>query len=772
MCPAAKRKSCWLNGATRWALLMLALLPATLFAGLGLSGEATVPKRVLIIESFGRDVAPFNAITPAFKKELLRTFPGRVEFHEAGLESAGKNKAEEAFTSYLKELYATRRPDLVMPVGGAAAQFWERQRAALFPETPVVIAGIENRVLRSLNLSSNDAVVAVQFDPVAATEIIPRLFPSTTNIGVVLGNSALEQFWVTTAQRELSNRSPSPHITWFNDLPFAEMCRRAAAMPEGSALAFGMLVIDKEGVAYQQTTALDQICRAANAPVFGLFEEQLGHGIVGGVLYSSEELGRQAGKVAARVLGGERPGDIGTTVVSAGKPVFDWRELKRWDVSERNLPEGSVVRFRQPSTWERYRWYILGALGVMLLQTVTILGLVAQRARRRRAEASLRESRQFMELAAAAGDLGLWVGNAAGGVLWVNRSMRLMFGWAEQTDVSWDNILRGLHPDDRGRAEDSLQHAIGKGGTFEFEGRVLREDGQEFWIVARGLATLDGHGKLERTQGIFLDITARHLAEMEAQRYRNELLHIGRVHVLGQLSCALAHELNQPLGAILSNAEAAELLLNQGTSTTAELSQILGDIRNDNQRASDVVNRMRALLRRHDLELSCLAPGDLIRDCIVLTRPNAIERKMTVDWEVHPGTPCVRGDRIHLGQVLLNLVVNAIDSMAAGPVDRRRLRITAKRGEHAMVEFQVRDTGCGIPVDQSEHIFDLFHTTKAQGLGVGLAISRTIVEAHGGRIWAENNPEGGATLYFTLSRHEPEVIDPGTPATVRNRFKP
>ena len=606
------------------AATLLSLLPCLAIAAA--KGPATEPKRVLIVESFGRDVSPWNAITPAFKTELARRLPAPIEFNETAVETARKDEpqAELAFAGYLRALYARDEPDLIVPVGGPAAQFWWRHRAALFPATPVVIGGIESRVLKALTLNSNDAAVGIQFDLAhTGPEVVLQLLPATTNIAVVVGDSMLERFWVAECRQAWVTFSNRVELVWFNKLPFPEMCRRAATMPPRSALAYGVLFVDAAGVPQERMQALDQLCAVANAPVFGLFEEQLGHGIVGGRLFSSETVGRETAGVAARVLRGESVGNLPTLLLPAGPPTFDWRQLQRWGIDERRLPPQSIVRFRQPSAWERYRWYVFGVIGIILLQALTIVALLAQRTWRRRAESA-------------------------------------------------------------------------------------------------------------------------------AQRHRDELLHIGRVQMLGQLSCALGHELNQPLGAILSNAEAAELLLQRRSPDLREVREILADIRNDDQHASEVIHRMRTLLRRHEMELEPLSAEELIAECITLARSDAIERKVTIGAEVVPGTPRVRGDRVHLEQVLLNLLVNSMDAMRDCPAERRRLRVRGGPGDKDTVIFSVEDSGPGVPPDQLEHIFDSFHTTKPNGLGVGLSISRTIIEAHHGRIWAENNAHGGAIFRFTL----------------------
>ena len=364
-----------------------------LAVSLGVHAATGEPKRVLILDSFGRDFAPWNAITPALKTELAQQSPGPIEFHEASLETArfGDALAERPFAEYLRALFNGRKLDLAVLVGGPAVQFWWRHRDALFSGTPVVIGGIYQRVLRTVTLTPNDTAVASQLDMQAIIEIILRVLPQTTNIAVVSGDSPLERFWMAQCRQAWEPFTNRVHFTWLNELPFAEMCRRAAELPPRSAVGYGGLLVDAAGVPHEQMHALDRLCAAANAPVFGLYEEQLGHGIIGGRLLSGEGLGRATGRVAARVLRGESPGSIRTPVIGPGPPMFDWRQLQRWHLDERRLPPGSVVRFRQPSVWERSRWYLLGALALLAAQSITIAALLVHRARRRRAEESARE---------------------------------------------------------------------------------------------------------------------------------------------------------------------------------------------------------------------------------------------------------------------------------------------------------------------------------------------------------------------------------------------
>ena len=249
--------------------------------------------------------------------------------------------------------------------------------------------------------------------------------------------------------------------------------------------------------------------------------------------------------------------------------------------------------------------------------------------------------------------------------------------------------------------------------------------------------------------GLSLDITDRKQAEQEIVHQRIELAHVARVSAMGELAASLAHELNQPLGAILRNAEAAELFLQASPPDLEEVRAILADIRKDDQRAGAVIDRMRSLLKKRKLEHSLLDMNVLADEVIALVRPEADSRNVRLALEPVSSLPPVSGDRVQLQQVLLNLLLNAMDAMDDSASDGRRITVRVQAAG-AQVEVAVSDTGHGIPADKLVHVFEPFFSTKPNGLGMGLAISRRIIEAIGGNIRAKNNEAGGATIAFTL----------------------
>jgi signal transduction histidine kinase len=250
--------------------------------------------------------------------------------------------------------------------------------------------------------------------------------------------------------------------------------------------------------------------------------------------------------------------------------------------------------------------------------------------------------------------------------------------------------------------------------------------------------------------GLLVQRRERLRAEAEIMNQRTELAHVTRVSTMGQLTSTLAHELNQPLGAILRNAEAAEIFLQKENPDLEEIRAILADIRKDDRRAGHVISRMRSLLKRRSLELKSLDIAELLEEAISMAQPDARARRVFLALQLREKLPAVRGDRVHLQQVLLNLILNGMDSMAGVAASQRLLTVSAKTTGGKTVEVSVSDTGAGIAPDKIERLFEPFFTTKPNGMGMGLAISQTIIEAHGGKIWGGNNETRGAVFFFTL----------------------
>jgi C4-dicarboxylate-specific signal transduction histidine kinase len=254
---------------------------------------------------------------------------------------------------------------------------------------------------------------------------------------------------------------------------------------------------------------------------------------------------------------------------------------------------------------------------------------------------------------------------------------------------------------------------------------------------------------------LVLQSRRRRRAEIEALRRREELAHMTRVATMGELTASLAHEINQPLAAILSNAQAAQRLLSGGDDHRDQIREILADIVTDDQRAGEVIRRMRTLLRKGETNLTKLDVNELVGEVVGLVRGEMILQNVSLELELSHRRLLIHGDRVQLQQVLLNLMVNALDAMKETSGGNRRVIVHTKAiARDRSVEISVQDSGVGIPDEKPEEIFEPFYTTKPRGLGLGLAICRSIIQAHGGRLGSRNNSERGATFWFTLPAFE------------------
>jgi len=365
-------------------------------------------------------------------------------------------------------------------------------------------------------------------------------------------------------------------------------------------------------------------------------------------------------------------------------------------------------------------------------------------------DAALRESEERMRLAADAVNLGIWEWDLGKDEIWATNARRALLGWPASGKITLEDFISSVHPDDRDRIRQVIDDAIHKGRNYDSEYRLVLPDGIVRWMATRGSVQFDRDGKAKRLLGVSFDITARKQAEWEAQQRRDEISHLSRVALMGEMSASIAHELNQPLAGIATNAAAGQRFINRGNVDLREIRELLVDINADARRASDVVRGIRSMVKKEQTSRQRVNLNDVVMNVVQIAGPSGLLHSCELKTSLQANLPVIEADPVQVRQVLLNLIVNAFQAMSDTPVSRRKVEIVTEQNGDGTICTSVRDYGVGISEETSGRLFEQFFTTKADGLGMGLAIVRSIVESHAGTIAAENPDGGGARFHFTL----------------------
>ncbi|MCX6877351.1 MAG: ATP-binding protein [Verrucomicrobia bacterium] len=360
----------------------------------------------------------------------------------------------------------------------------------------------------------------------------------------------------------------------------------------------------------------------------------------------------------------------------------------------------------------------------------------------------LRESEQRLSLAADATRLGLWVWNIGRDELWANAAGRELFGFTAAEPLDRDRFFEAVHPVDRDATRQALAKSLLEDEEYEREYRVILPGNHVRWIAVRGRVERDGMRAI-RVRGVAMDLTARKEAERELAQQRTELAHLARVNTLGEMAGTIAHELNQPLAAMLSNAQVGRRSLHSRAPDLTEMAEIFDDIAADAKRAGGIIHGMRAMLKKDaPTEHQCFSLNDAVTQVLSLLHGEIVARQQEVKIQLGETLPPVRAERVEIHQVLINLVINGLDAMKEEP-PRDAMKITTA-WQDGTVTVSVHDSGPGLPPEIIPRLFDPFFSTKPGGLGLGLSISRSIAERFGGKLLAENHPAGGAVFHLIL----------------------
>lgn len=370
---------------------------------------------------------------------------------------------------------------------------------------------------------------------------------------------------------------------------------------------------------------------------------------------------------------------------------------------------------------------------------------------RKRAEEELRRSEAYLAEGQRISHTGSWGWNLATGELFWSQEHFRIFGFdPEKGKASYPMFLERIHPRDRSFVEHAIDLAVRERSEFEMDYRIVLTDGSTKYLQSLGHPVVGEHGGLTGFIGTVMDVTERKHAEGALRNAQAELAHVTRVTTMGQLVASIAHEVNQPLGAIVTNGNACVRLLSSEAPNVDKCREVIGRMINDGVRASEVIKRIRDLLHKTTSENAEININDTIHEVIALISSDVLRNRVELKVDLEADLPRVLGDRVQLQQVILNLILNAKDAMSGEQTAQRELQITSGKDSAGGVVVSVRDTGQGFDPKNTERIFDPFFTTKPDGMGLGLSISRTIIETHGGTLWATRNEDKGATVQFTL----------------------
>lgn len=710
------------------------------------------PRRVLILSAFNYTL-PAASQTIGGIENRLRERGGQqfaIDAEFLDLFRVTDPEHEARMAAFVREKYAARPPNAVIVLGSAALQFLIKHPDVVPAQTPVVFAGVSPATYASLHLPSNVTGVFFELNFERTLELAEKLQPAAKKLFVISGASALEdRAWQEVGRRTVEQHQRQFETTYLFGRSYDELMTEISRVPNDAIVIFLTFLIDGAGKPFTPREVVKEIARRSPAPVYGPYDTYIGAGVVGGFVETFESHGAAAADLVLAIESGSNPASLRPKLNPAQAFRVDARAMARWGLKQNNLPADSIVMFEEPGIWEQHRYLISAVALVIALQMGIVAALLVQRRRRRQAEHSLRESEDRMTFTAASANIGLWQFDRTTDELWATDHCRTMFGLAGDAHLTRETFLASVHPEDRRVAVGTLR-GVSRGHAAVTDIRIVRPGGDIRWFRIRARAPLDNNRAPDQLSGMLVDITDQKAAESEAELQRKEVTHLMRVSALGELSGAIAHEVNQPLTAILSNAQAAIYLLDQDPPNLVEVRDTLLDIVQEDNRAGEVVQRLRGLLKKDESRSELIDLNEMVGSTTTLLRSELIGRRVTVETDLATDLPTVLGDSVQLQQVLINLVVNAMDAMASTPVQRRRVNIRTSWMSDGDIAIRVKDHGPGIgPVDEKQ-VFAPFYTTKDHGLGLGLTICSTIIRKHGGTLNLRNDEAGGAVAEISL----------------------
>jgi len=702
------------------------------------------PKRVVILYDERLDFPGLAALDASLVRSLNAGAAVPLEIYREQLDlSRFAGQSHEIETrDYLRTKYAAKPIDVVIAAMQPSLGFLLRHGQRIFPNVPIVFCGIDKRELPgTLPPHVTGVLVKREFRP--TLDLALRLHPGTQRVVFVAGTSDFDKRLLEQASQEFQGLENRVDITYLTQLPMNDLRLRLANLPPRTLVLYSTIFRDGAGNSFIPHEAATRIAEAANAPVYAFVDQYIDRGVVGGYMYSIGAHAKAAARLALGILTGADVHSLPMVEGRVSSYIFDWRQLQRWRINESLLPPGSDIRYRRLSAWDQYRRHIVAALTLAILQAAIIAALIIERANRR-------QSQKRYALASSAGGVGVWDWDVANNAIYVDPFLKAVLGYRDReigNDV--DEWFRRIHADDMSLVAARTRSVIeNQCASFEVEHRMLHRDGSIRWFLCRGSATRR-NGRVLQITGTDTDITARKESEQLLGRTQEELTRVSRITALGEFAASVTHEIRQPLTAITLNVEACLAHLKDTAPRRGQMRAALRDALRATKQADDLMNRNRELFRFRTVQKEFVDINAVIENVTLVARPRLNSAQVSLVTALAPDLPQVPADRIELEHVLLNLIANAIDATQYQTSNSRRIQITSSLWED-QIEVAVRDNGVGLGSVELDKLFTLSYTTKPTGTGIGLSLCRSILEAHGGCIWAEQNPGPGASFYLTL----------------------
>ena len=482
-------------------LLMVGLAPSASFA------REPLPRSVLYLDENDPGLPFAQGISAAFRAALNARSAERIAVYAENLDlvrSSGP-RYEEILKTYLREKYRDRPIDVITTIGPAALTFMLRARPELWPDVPAIFASVDPETAAQVQIPVGVTGLVRRQTVRDSVSVARALMPNLKRIALV-GDRLERQNFRRHFEEEIPLLAGEVEIIDLTGLPMVELRKRVATLPEDTVIYFTTLTFDGDRPAYISRDALVSIAEVANRPIVVDLEPNVGYGGVGGLVADPDRIGSEAARLVLRILNGESAADIPVLAGNFVRPVFDWGELRRWNVSEHRLPAGSDVLFRQPGLWEQYKWYILAAAALVVIEAAFIVALLANRRR-------LQASEDRISLAADAADLYCWEWEIPSDQVWTTGTGRNALDWRPSRPLTFEQVMERVHPDDRESMRQALQRSVEGGGDYEVDYRLVTPGVDTRWLAARGRCEFDRDGKPLRMRGVTIDITKRRQAE-------------------------------------------------------------------------------------------------------------------------------------------------------------------------------------------------------------------------------------------------------------------